>query len=457
MALVEQGLSSQVVMKADSPGPDNITNRMRARRVNGVSIAVIDKGVISWAKGYGLKNTSDTSGKVDTATLFQCASIGKIVTTLAVLHLVEKGLIGLDENINDKLRSWKFFDNKYTAGKKVTLRHLLTHSSGLADNYGFKGYRPHAAIPALQQILNAQPPANNKKVLVAQAVPGTVEQYSGGGFMIIQQLIEDITAMPFDRYVDSTVFKPFGMIHSTYKFYPDSFSSNIAVAHNDDGKPYREFNYRLYPEWAAAGPWTTPSDLARLAIAIQQMAAGNSNYLGKKLVRDVLTPQINSMGLGMHLKGDKKPVGFWHAGNNEGYTGIFMATIESGQGAVVLTNSNSGEWLAMEILRSVAGSYHWPINLSINSQPIADAGEYAGSYSTGSGNILEVGLGNKGLHFSTNGRGKKYYLYQTEKDQFRIEEKPDNLLLVFKRDDQGRIIGILFYQNAGSFAELPRL
>lgn len=448
----ENGLVPSVLVKAESTAA-NITERMRARKVNGASIAIIDKGRIAWAKGYGSRNAAEV---VDTATLFQCASIGKIVTSLAALQLVNKGLITLNEDINQKLRSWKLPDNEFTEQKKVTLRHLLTHSSGLTDNYGFKGYRPGSNIPNLLQILNAQSPANNNKSLAVAATPGTTERYSGGGFMIIQQLIEDLTGMPFHRYVDSVIFKPFGMVHSSYAFHPESISANIAFAHNDDGKPYRQFNYKLYPEQAAAGFWTTATDLARLVLAIQQMAGGQSNFLDKILVDDMLKPQINSMGLGMHVKGDMKPVGFWHAGNNEGYTGILMASIETGQGAVVLTNSNQGEWLAMEIMRSAAATYQWPINLSIHPQIASNPAEYRGVYPAGGDNSFNVDADNKGLYFTTNGRGRKYYLHQTEKDQFRIEEKPDNFLLIFRRNDSGVIDGVLIYQNAGSKADLPR-
>ena len=449
---LEQGLSLTVLIKPASTGA-HIEERMRARKVNGVSIAVIDKGRIAWAKGYGSRNDWE---KVDTATLFQCASIGKIVTALAALQLVNKGLLSLDEDIHQKLRSWRLPDNEFTEQKKVTLRHLLTHSSGLTDNYGFKGYRPGSKIPNLLQILNAQSPANNNKSLTINATPGTVERYSGGGFMIIQQLIQDLTGMPFERYVESLIFKPFGMVHSSYALYADSISGNYATAHNDDGKPYRQFNYKLYPEQAAAGFWTTATDLARLAIAIQQMTGGQSNFLDKKLVDDMLKPQINSMGLGMHVKGDKKPVGFWHAGNNEGYTGILMASIETGQGAVVLTNSNQGEWLAMEIMRSAAATYQWPINLSIHPQTVSDPAEYRGVYPTGGANSFNVDADSKGLYFTTNGRNQKYYLHQTDKDQFRIAEKPDNFLLIFRRNEAGVITSALIYQNAGGVADLLR-
>lgn len=434
MNKVEQGLSLRVVLNGQTV---NLAERMKERKVPGMSVAVVDGGKITWAKGYGSK---EGTGTVDTATLFQCASIGKIVTAIAALQLVESGKLSLDEDVNNKLVSWKLPENEYTAQKKVTLRHLLSHSSGLTDHYGFMGYLPGAEMPTLLSLLNATSPAQNRKKLLIGTVPGTAEEYSGGGYLIIQQLIEDVTQVAFTRYADSMIFRPLGMIHSSYTFSPEK---NIASAHNDKGRRYGKYPYKLYPEYAAAGFWTTATDLARLIIGIQ-----NKSLL-KELTTQMLTPQINSMGLGVHLKGDKNVAGFWHAGNNEGYTGILMATASTGQGAVVLTNSNSGEWLALETIRSIANAYHWPITLSISPITITDPAAYKGMYLLAEGKGLEVDSDANGLFFTRNGKGNKFYLYQTENDHFRVAEKPDNLLCVFERNTEGEIMALRMYENAG--------
>lgn len=446
----EHGLRPGVVRNDTLSTGKKIADRMKDWKVNGVSIAVIDNDTLAWAKVYGLRRGADTESVLDTATLFQCASIGKIVTTLAALHLVDNKSITLDEDVNNRLVNWKIPTNEFTDKKKVTLRHLLSHSSGLADGYGFKGYAPDEGIPDLLSILNAMRPANNKKRLTIETVPGSIERYSGGGYIIIQQLLEDITRVPFYQFVDSVVFKPFGMMHSTYNDYPDNaHDNNIAVAHHDNGKAYM-FDYKIYPENAATGFWTTATDLARLIIGIQRIEKGQSNLLNSKLIAEMLTPQINSMGLGVHLKGERAVTGFWHAGNNEGYTGILMATIPTGQGAVVLTNSNRGEWLAMEILRSVAKTYDWPITLSFRPLPIPNTAELCGLYVETADKKLEINKEKGRLYFTRNGNKKKFYIYQTAKDQFRIAEKPDNLLFIFKRNETGQVTGLAMYENAGS-------
>ncbi|MDM8175914.1 serine hydrolase [Olivibacter sp. 47] len=447
--LVEQRLTASTLIK-DTLSGSKIESRMIDWKVNGLSLAVINDGALAWTKVYGLRNAMDTGSKLDTATLFQCASIGKIVTTLAALYLVDKGYLTLDEDVNNKLLSWKIPENDFTAQHKVTLRDLLTHTAGLMDGYGFLGYAPGEKIPSLLSILNAIDPANNRKKLIVGAVPGSIERYSGGGFIIIQQLIEDITKLPFENFVDSVVFKPLGMIHSTYNCTPDkSLGRPIAIAHRDNGKPYKQFDYRVYPEKAATGFWSTATDLARLMIGIQKMRVGETNLLGRQVIGQMLRPQINAMGLGVHLKGDSSVAGFWHAGNNAGFTGIVMATCETGQGAVVLTNSNRGEWLAMEILRSVAKAYDWPITLSFLPTSVPEMAEYCGSYATADKKTLKIDAEKERLYFTRNGNKKKFYIYQIEKDNFRITEKPDNLLFIFKRDREGRVIGLSMYENAG--------
>lgn len=449
ISAVEQNLTANAVITSSTLS-ETITDQMRDWKVNGLSVAVIDKGDIAWAKAYGLKSSKDNIDQLDTATLFQCASIGKIVTALAALYLVDKGFITLDEDVNNKLVSWKVPESDFVRQKKVSLRNLLSHSSGLTDGYGFMGYAPGDKIPDLLCVLQAVPPANNKKKLVIGSVPGADERYSGGGYVVIQQLIEDVTGCHFDKFVDSIVFSPLGMMHSTYNYYPDrSITSNIAMAHQDNGRPYKRFNYKIYPEKAAAGFWTTSTDLARLIVGIQKIKEGKSSFFSRELLRELLTPQINSMGLGVHLKGDSAVTGFWHAGNNEGYTGILMATTETGQGAVILTNSNRGEWLAMEILRSVARTYDWPIILSLLPLPVHNTAAYCGVYVTADRKSLEINIDKEQLYFTRSGNKRKFRMYQTKKDNFRIAEKPDNLLFVFKRNEQEKIIGLSMYENAG--------
>lgn len=453
---VEYNLHPAVVIGQEPAA--NISERMKQWNVNGVSIAVVDKGAIAWAKGYGLKSADDASGLVDTATLFQCASMGKVLTAVAALHLVKEGKIDLDEDVNNKLIHWKIPENKNTVSKKVSLRMLLSHTAGLKDDYGFAGYEPNKSLPTLIQALDAVPPANNKKKLTIEALPGTERIYSGGGYLIIQQLIEDITGQTFGAYVEENVFKPFGMVHSTYQPYPDSsLHWPVAYAHKDNGRLYSKFRYKIYPEHAAAGPWTTAADLARLIIALQDIKKGQASaVLDKKLVEEMMKAVINSSGLGVNLKGSAQVEGFWHSGNTEGYTGMLFGMIESGQGAVILTNSNKGEWLALEIARSIADVYHWPITLSFLPLPVEQPEKYNGNYRLTAEHFLKVYSDKEKMYFKRDGSGNAFRMYKVAGNHFRIEEKPDNLSFIFEEDAKGTITGLLMYENAGEVIRMVR-
>src|SRR4030095_7258090 len=177
---IENGLTQEVIsFDTSAINKMNILDRMKHYKVNGVSIAVIENGELQFTKAYGVSDAS-TGEKVSTETLFQTASIGKVMTFLAALTLVKAGKISLDKDVNTKLISWKVPENKFTLKEKVTLRRLLCHSAGFTDDYGFAGYSVTDSIPPLKNIIKAQPPANNTKALIVNYVPGTNSQYSGG-------------------------------------------------------------------------------------------------------------------------------------------------------------------------------------------------------------------------------------------------------------------------------------
>ena len=455
---VENGLSPHIINAiGENNVPQHILKRMHSTKVQGMGIAVVDNGRIAWSKGYGLKDATSPDS-VTVNTLFQCASIGKVITALAAMKLVEQGKIGLDQDINQKLKSWKLPENSFTESKKVTLRMLLSHSAGLDDGYGFEGYYPGSKIPTLTEMLSARPPANNKKQLEVKTVPGAQERYSGGGYLIIQQLIEDISGTTFADYVQKQFFGPLQMEQTTYTHYPDTeLKMDIARGHEDNGKIDPKRKYNLYPEMAAAGPWTTPTDLAKLIVAIYQAGKGENKTLpGPELITQMLTPQLNAMGLGLNLKGADQVLGYWHAGNNAGYTGMLFAITSTGQGAVVLTNSNSGEYLALEVVRSIANAYNWPVMKTITEQPLENIQSYLGLYKVGDKAALIFIQQKNGLHFNKVGSKTSYRLYRSADGSFRMIEKPDNLKFTFQNDDSGNITGATMYENAGTVNVMVR-
>lgn len=354
---VENGLINPVIIKGQ-PEKMSLSDRMEHYKVPGISIAVINDYKIEWAKGYGLKEAKGTE-PVTPSTRFQAASISKPVAATASLHFVEKGLLGLDENVNDKLVSWKVPENKFTKEKKVTLRRLLSHSAGLTV-HGFGGYAQGKDVPTLQQILDGEKPANSKPIRV-DIIPDRA-RYSGGGYTVMQQLLIDIQNKPFPEIMYETVLSPLGMKDSTYEQpLPESLRDDAAAGHSNNGKPIRGKRH-TYPEMAAAGLWTTPSDLCRFAIELMLSRVGKSNkVLSQDMTNQMLTPiqGHDSIGLGIVLRGEKKDFSFSHGGSNAGFQCYLIAYPEKGQGAVVMTNGNRGSPLYTEILRSLTAEYGW--------------------------------------------------------------------------------------------------
>lgn len=354
---VENGLSPQDGEGKSSSSKFKLTERMKFYKTPGVSVAVINNGAIEWARGYGVRE----AGRIDPVnpeTLFQAASISKPVTAMATLKLVQEGVLKLDDDVNQKLTSWKVPDNRFTKDRKVTLRNILSHSAGLTV-HGFNGYVAGEQIPTLLQILNGVKPANSGVVKVDHQ-PNQQFKYSGGGYVIIQQLLSDVTGKPFNKFMKEIVLDKLGMKRSAYQQpLPESKRMLAASGHDDRGGMIRGA-WHIYPEMSPAGLWTTPSDLAQFAIEIQKSVNGkSSNVLDRKITTEMLTPQIGGWGLGLQLAGKGESARFVHGGANEGFKSVMIAFKNTGQGAVVMTNSNKGTQLAIEIIKSISNEYSW--------------------------------------------------------------------------------------------------
>lgn len=337
----------------------NILERMQYYNVPGVSLAIIDHGEIVFAKGYNLPNEN----LIDTNTLFQAASISKPLSAVMALSLVEKGKVSLDQNINDVLSStWKVPDNRYTRREKVTLRRLLSHTAGLSVS-GFGGYSSslsQSQLPTLIQTLKGLQPANNVAVVPVR-VPGRSFAYSGGGYMVNEKMIQDITNADFRFLMDQTIFTPLNMPLSTYALiWPGS--GNMARGHMQDGSVVPG-QWHLYPESAAAGLWTTPTELGRFMLDIQNTFSGKTNtILSTATVKKMLVRQPNSpVGLGLFIDQIQPTITeFSHTGYNRGFISAFVGFTSVDQGAIIMTNSENGGNLIPEIIDSIAASYNWP-------------------------------------------------------------------------------------------------
>jgi CubicO group peptidase (beta-lactamase class C family) len=387
---VETGLLPAVIVAGKPNPPLTIAEQMGRYNVPAVGIAVIEGGEIKWTRSYGEQTPG--SAPATERTLFQAASISKPLAAAAALRLVYEKKVALDEPVNKYLSSWKVPDSEFAPGNSVTLRRLLSHSAGLSVS-GFDGYVPGKPSPSVRQVLDGEAPANSQPVRITQA-PGKW-RYSGGGYTVVQQLIEDVTKRPFGEALQSSILTPLGLTASSFE-QPLSRDREplAAIAHNAKGEAL-EGRWHVYPELAAAGLWSTPRDLARFGLWVMQGIAGErASALQKFVARGLVEPQPGldrgngeRAGLGLSMRGEGRSLEFRHDGQNAGYFSILVAFPETGQGAVIMTNGDRGWPLVQEILRSIAAEYRWPARFVELVTPVrverAKMEALAGSYSWG--------------------------------------------------------------------------
>lgn len=340
-----------------APSTYALQERMAEHEVPGVSIAVVEGGRIAWARGFGVRETG-TTDPVTATTVFQAASISKPIAATAVLRLVEDGILDLDLPVNDYLTRWSLPDNAFTAEEPVTLRHLLSHGAGTTV-WGFPGYEVGTDLPTVPQILDGLPPANTPAVRV-ERTPGAAWLYSGGGVTVAQLAVMDATGEAFGDVLDRLVLGRFGMERSTFaQPLPQERAGDAAAGHRDGSAlPGR---WHVYPELAAAGLWTTPSDLLTWAIHIANALRGGSGaLLSKELAEEMLTPQHGNTGLGPGLGGAGEGFFFGHGGANAGFRAQLVYFPATGQGAAVMSNGDGGAALNREILLALGAEYGWP-------------------------------------------------------------------------------------------------
>ena len=334
---------------------------MKQFSVPGVSVAVITASKIEWARGYGVADV-ETGMPVTTDTMFQTASISKTVAAMASMKAVQDNRFALDQDINTILKSWKLPGGEFTKNQPVTPRSLMSHTSGTGDGFGFPGYAPKAPLPTTVQILDGQPPSNVRQVRLERA-PLTGFKYSGGAVMIEELALSDAVGRPFVDIARDWILKPLGMTNSTYEQpLPAARESQAARAHGRTGARMGD-PWHVYPEHAAAGLWTTPTDLAKFLIEVQKSLAGQSNLV---LTRPMMLEMVTPVGVGPFAVGfqiEKQGEGwyFLHGGSNWGFQCYMMAHRIKGYGLVIMTNGDNGGALIAELRSRIEKAYKWDV------------------------------------------------------------------------------------------------
>lgn len=438
-------LTGPIVEKDDPHACRSLKDRMAEMHIPGVSVAVIHNGAIEWAQGFGV---AQVGGKpVDTGTLFQAGSISKPVAAMAALRLVQQGKLSLDADVNQALTSWKIPASTAAPGAVVTLRELLTHTAGFTV-HGFPGYASGEPVPTVVQVLNGEKPANTDPIRLEHA-PDTQWQYSGGGYTVMQQLVLDVAKEPFPQLLHDSVLAPIGMKHSTYQQpLPEELLPNVATPYNGDGTPV-EGGFHTYPEMAAAGLWTTPSDLALYVIENQRSLLGKANHvLSADMTKQMMTAGKGGWGLGLSIGGAASNPFFTHGGVNAGFESLFVGYENNGEGAVVMTNAQGGSQLASEIMASIAAEYHWPdfhpiVRTTVKVDPAVLA-RYVGSYELAPTFSIAVTLENGQLMAQATNQ-PKFAMFPESETEFFL--KVVDAQLEFVKDDKGQVTAMVLHQN----------
>lgn len=340
----------------DETGQFALAERMSHYQVPAVSIAVIDQGRIAWRAAYGQRQGD--GAPITTQTVFQAASISKPVAATLAMLLVQSGNLKLDVPVNAQLHSWQLPASGKLQPTAVTLRGLLSHSAGI-NVHGFPGYAGGAPLPNEIQVLDGKAPANSPPIRLVSK-PGTY-RYSGGGYQIIELMIEDALGKPFAELAQKRLLSPLGMRHTAFSAeLPKRFAANVATGHDYAGMAIPG-GWIRYPELAAASLWSTPSDLAHYLVAMMKPKHGASHaLLTPHTTQLMLTPVVEGMGLGLGVHGEGKNRIVDQAGDSAGYKTYLAGYPNRGQGVIIMTNGDGGKMLIREICRSLARAWGWP-------------------------------------------------------------------------------------------------
>ncbi len=436
IARIEAAMTPTVHVKGRSPQTQTLTGQMAAHHVPAISIAVVDHGKIVWAKAYGLAD-AETGREATTRTLFQAGSISKPVAASGAMRLIQASLLDLDTPVNHQLHSWTIPENEFTKDHPVTLRHLLTHTGGLTV-HGFPGYAAGAPVPSVVQVLQGRPPANTPAVVVEHE-PGAVWNYSGGGMTVAQLLMTDVTHQSFPDLMRQRVLAPLGMTDSTYEQpLSPARAAAAATGYLESGLPI-EGRFHTYPEMAAAGLWTTPTDLAKWAIALERAYDGSSSLLmSRKSAQAMLTPGLAHWGLGIETGGSGRDFYFTHGGDDAGFKAILMAWPSDRRAIVAMANGDDGVVVVEELMQAVAQDYGWkglePKEIAPVALSDAQAKEMALTYGHG-----QVVISATGPALSITYAGQRAELIALGSDAFLADPGGSNIDVKIDRGPRGEV------------------
>jgi len=434
---VLDGLSYGLPSLPRSERPYGLSEAMAAYHTPGVGIALIQDGATTETRYAGVREVGLFSPVVE-QTRFQAGSISKSVAAVCALRLVSQGILDLDENVNERLQSWHVPPNGNWQ-PRTTLRQLLSHTAGLTV-HGFPGYPPGERVPSAPEVLSGM--GNTDPVRVT-TLPGLQFSYSGGGYVAVQQLLSDVTGRDFPSLAMDLVIEPTGMNSSTFaQPLPLHMIDEAASGHRSGPVPVHG-RWHTYPEMAAAGLWSTPTDLARFFIALRNSWLGEAGgLLPLELASEMFRPHApnRSYGLGLQLSDHGALGSIGHGGDDAGFNSLARLYLDSGKGVVVMTNSDLGVGLIYGfVLPALAEACDWPDLPRDQTSAIGSPIDLAGRYVTRGDTMVEILI---------EAQGSDLELHIVGQPPVRLLPKPDgkwksdhlHLDVTFNLDSNGQVM-----------------
>ncbi|GGD14971.1 serine hydrolase domain-containing protein [Hyunsoonleella pacifica] len=308
---------------------------IQQNKVPGIALAILDNNKFVYTKGYGFSNLKNGT-PITSSTGFNIGSISKLFTAFAIIKLVDEDKIELDSPVENYLTRWKLPNSKYN-NSKITIRHLLNHTAGVSV-HGYNGFNTKDLLPSLESSLNGNKPARHDEKVEIIIEPQTEFKYSGGGYTILQLVIEEVTHIPFEKYMDKAVFKPLKMKNTSFKITKRVLKTS-AIPYDEHEK---EIPFVYFTAKAAAGLQTTLNDFIKFTNEI----LNNHTLLSKEKI-DMMTQASqlskNRYGLGFKILQLGKIKLKGHSGTNSGWQAAFFIDFKNKNGLIMMTNGDNGD------------------------------------------------------------------------------------------------------------------
>lgn len=441
---LEKGLLRPVYFKGQRPEKMRLSDRMSFYKVPGVSLAVMDNYRIEWVKTYGYKDIIDYD-PLTSSTAFQTGELSQPVSAALTLRLVAEGLVDLNEDLGAYYSEIAFARRRLRSFEKISfsLPNLLSHNSGFYP-WVSEGYSRSEPQPDLAAVLRGEEPARNYHSYRGFN-PEIPVRFSDFNYVLLEQYLTDRIGKGWSELAREKIFDRLSLRNT---FFGVPAVEDLALGHNREGAGIEGDWYR-YPEQAARGLWSTPEEYLKLVIELVDCARGKTDgLLPPLLARRMLSPQAAGSGYGFRLEGKHEKFKLYLKGKSQGYRAAVLIYPATGQGVVVMTNSDNGWVLIEEILRGLSVVYGWPDyqpeEKSLYRLPPEIYQRYTGRYEVNENYFLDVDYQDFYLIVHPTGQAATKFYVETQTIFFSADPF---IRIKFNLDEQGQVTGLVLWQE----------